>query len=98
MNEGLKKKSKEFKYKQRRKKTMNIEEQAREDVRNYKYHNLVPGQKSPQEFEQTQAFWNYIYSDYAPELNTGLKMRQYKEAWLAEYQKQWDAYFGLGGD
>ncbi len=71
-----------------------IQEAARQDVRNEKYHNLVPGQKSPKEFEATQRFWNDIYSDYAPELNTGLKMRQYKEAWLAEYTKAYNAYFG----
>jgi hypothetical protein len=77
---------------------MDIEEQAQQDVRTFKYHNLIPGQKSPEDFKNTMQFWNDIYADYAPELNTGLKMRQYKEAWLAEYQKQWDAYWRDGGD
>lgn len=75
-----------------------VQEQARQDVRTYKYHNLIPGQKTPQEFNNSQQFWSDIYADYAPELHTGLKMRLYREAWVAEYQKQYNDYFGLGGD
>lgn len=73
-----------------------VEKQARQDVRNHKYHNLIPGQKSPQEFNNSERFWNDIFEDY-PDMNTGLLRRKYREAWVAEYQKEYDAYFN-GGD
>jgi hypothetical protein len=75
---------------------MNVEEQARQDVRSHKYHNLIPGQKSPQEFNNSMKFWNDIYSDYPEIARTGLNMRLYREAWVAEYQKEYDAYFSNG--
>ena len=75
---------------------MNIQEQAQQDVRTHKYHNLIPGQKSPLDFKNSTIIWRDIYRDYAVELNTGLKQRQYRAAWLDAYQIEWDAYWKLG--
>ncbi len=72
-----------------------IQAQAKQDAVQHKYHNLIPGQKSPEEFRVSSRFWQDVFEDYPDLDNPG--QNAYKEAWLTAYQQEWDDYW-RGGD